>query len=107
MIDKLDIEEIKPSSRRYPAIIFEQEREAGDQILNVENLSSSLNNELLFNNVDLNLAKGDKVIVYAKDSRAITAFYDILMGRINKKRKFFMGYNNKPSISSCRSRLFF
>ena len=60
MIDKLDIEEIKPSSRRYPAIIFEQEREAGDQILNVENLSSSLNNELLFDNVDLNLAKETK-----------------------------------------------
>ena len=89
MIDKLDIEEIKPSSRRYPAIIFEQEREAGDQILNVENLSSSLNNELLFNNVDLNLAKGDKVIVYAKDSRAITAFYDILMGRIKQKKGSF------------------
>ena len=89
MIDKLDIEEIKPSSRRYPAIIFEQEREAGDQILNVENLSSSLNNELLFNNVDLNLAKGDKVIVYAKDSRAITAFYDILMGRIKQKNGSF------------------
>ena len=89
MIDKLDIEEIKPSSRRYPAIIFEQEREAGDQILNVENLSSSLNNELLFDNVDLNLAKGDKVIVYAKDSRAITAFYDILMGRINQKNGSF------------------
>ena len=91
MIDKLDIEEIKPSSRRYPAIIFEQEREAGDQILNVENLSSSLNNELLFDNVDLNLAKGDKVIVYAKDSRAITAFYDILMGRINQKKEIFHG----------------
>ena len=89
MIDKLDIEEIKPSSRRYPAIIFEQEREAGDQILNVENLSSSLNNELLFDNVDLNLAKGDKVIVYAKDSRAITAFYDILMGRIKQKKGSF------------------
>ena len=89
MIDKLDIEEIKPSSRRYPAIIFEQEREAGDQILNVENLSSSLNNELLFDNVDLNLAKGDKVIIYAKDSRAITAFYDILMGRTNQKKGNF------------------
>ena len=89
MIDKLDIEEIKPSSRRYPAIIFEQKREAGDQILK-ENLSS-LNNELLFNNVDLNLTKGDKVIVYAKDSRAITAFYDILMGRIKQKNGSFHG----------------
>jgi ATPase subunit of ABC transporter with duplicated ATPase domains len=67
MIDKLDIEEIKPSSRRYPAIIFDQEREAGDQILNIENLH-------------LNLAKGDKVVVYAKDTRALSALYEILMG---------------------------
>ena len=80
MIDKLDIEEIKPSSRRYPAIIFEQEREAGDQILNVENLSASSDGRTLFKDVHLNLAKGDKVIVYAKDTRAISAFYEILMG---------------------------
>ena len=80
MIDKLDIEEIKPSSRRYPAIIFDQEREAGDQILNVENLSASSDGRTLFKDVHLNLAKGDKVIVYAKDTRAISAFYEILMG---------------------------
>ena len=80
MIDKLDIEEIKPSSRRYPAIIFDQEREAGDQILNVENLSASSDGTTLFKDVHLNLAKGDKVIVYAKDTRAISAFYEILMG---------------------------
>ena len=80
MIDKLDIEEIKPSSRRYPAIIFDQERKAGDQILNVENLSASSDGTTLFKDVHLNLAKGDKVIVYAKDTRAISAFYEILMG---------------------------
>ena len=80
MIDKLDIEEIKPSSRRYPAIIFDQEREAGDQILNVENLSASSDGATLFKDVHLNLAKGDKVIVYAKDTRALSAFYEILMG---------------------------
>ncbi len=80
MIEKLDIEEIKPSSRRYPAIIFDQEREAGDQILNIENLSSSIDGEVLFKDLHLNLAKGDKVIVYAKDTRAVAAFYDILMG---------------------------
>lgn len=80
MIDKLDIEEIKPSSRRYPAIIFDQEREAGDQILNIENLSSAIDGEVLFKDVHLNLAKGDKVIVYAKDTRAVSAFYAILMG---------------------------
>ena len=80
MIDKLDIEEIKPSSRRYPAIIYDQEREAGDQILNIDNLSVSNNGVFLFKNVHLNLAKGDKVIIYAKDTRAISALYAILMG---------------------------
>ena len=80
MIEKLNIEEIKPSSRRYPALIFEQERLAGDQILNIENLSASLDGEVLFQDVHLNLAKGDKIILYAKDTRAIAAFYDILMG---------------------------
>ncbi|WP_223033295.1 ABC-F family ATP-binding cassette domain-containing protein [Hanstruepera marina] len=78
MIDKLNIDEIRPTSRRYPAIIFEREREAGDQILNVEGLAASLDGEVLFRNIDLNLAKGDKVVVYSKDSRATTAFYEIL-----------------------------
>ncbi len=78
MLEKLNIEEIQPSSRRYPAIIFDREREAGDQILNIENLSSSIDGEVLFKNVNLNLAKDDKVIVYSRDSRATTAFYEIL-----------------------------
>ena len=80
MIDKLNLEEIKPSSRRYPAIIFDTEREAGDQVLNVQGLSASVDGEVLFKNVDLNLAKSDKVIVFSKDSRATTAFYEILYG---------------------------
>ena len=78
MIDKLNITEIKPSSRRYPAIIFEREREAGDQILNIEKLSASLDGELLFSGIDINLVKGDKVVVFSKDSRATTAFYEII-----------------------------
>ena len=78
MIDKLNIHEIKPSSRRYPAIIFEREREAGDQILNVENLSKSIENEILFKNIDLNLSKGDKVLVFSRDSRATTNFFQII-----------------------------
>jgi ATPase subunit of ABC transporter with duplicated ATPase domains len=80
MIEKLNIAEIKPSSRRYPAIIFEQEREAGDQILNVKDLSASIDGELLFKDVDLNMAKGDKIVLFSKDSRATTAFYEILAG---------------------------
>jgi len=80
MIEKLNIADIKRSSRRYPAIIFERDRVAGDQILNIEGLSSSLDGDILFNNIDLNLAKGDKVVVYSKDSRATTAFYQIISG---------------------------
>lgn len=78
MIDKLNIEDIKRSSRRYPALIFEREREAGDQILNIEGLEASIESDLLFKNIDLNLAKGDKVVVFSRDSRATTAFYQIL-----------------------------
>jgi ATPase subunit of ABC transporter with duplicated ATPase domains len=80
MISKLNISEIKPSSRRYPAIIFDQEREAGDQILNVQNLSALIEGDVLFKNVDLNMAKGDKIVLFSKDSRATTAFYEILNG---------------------------
>ena len=83
MIEKLNLDEIKPSSRRYPAIIFETEREAGDQILNVQNLAASVEGEVLFKNVDLNMAKGDKIVVLSKDSRATTAFYEILNNKMN------------------------
>ena len=82
MLEKLNIEEIKPSSRRYPAIIFERDREAGDQILHVENLAASVDGQVLFQNVDINLAKDDKVAVISKDSRATTAFYEILNGNL-------------------------
>ena len=82
MIDKLNIEEIRPSSRRYPGIIFEQEREAGDQILNVEDLSYSFDGEILFDNIHFNMARGDKAIIYSKDSRAISAFYEIINNRL-------------------------
>jgi ATPase subunit of ABC transporter with duplicated ATPase domains len=83
MISKLNISEIKPSSRRYPAIIFDQEREAGDQILNIQGLSASVDGEVLFKGVDLNMAKGDKIVLFSKDSRATTAFYEILNGNKN------------------------
>ncbi|WP_430425588.1 ABC-F family ATP-binding cassette domain-containing protein [Maribacter litoralis] len=84
MLSKLKVDDIKPSSRRYPAIIFDREREAGDQILNVEGLSASTEEgEVLFNNVNINLAKGDKVAIISRDSRASSAFYEIING--NKK----------------------
>ncbi len=82
MIEKLNISDIKPSSRRYPAIIFDQEREAGDQILHVENLSKRIDGELIFDKIDLNLTKGDKVVLLSKASRAATAFYEVITGNI-------------------------
>ncbi len=98
MIDKLNIEEIKPSSRRYPAIIFEREREAGDQILNVEGLEASIEGETLFKNIDINLAKGDKVVVFSKDSRATTAFYEIINGKQDAvKGKYQWGVTTSQS----------
>ena len=90
MIDKLNIEEIKPSSRRYPGIIFDRDREAGDQILNVNGLGASLDGETLFKDIDINLAKGDKVVVFSKDSRATSAFYQL----INAKEKADAGSYN-------------
>ncbi len=81
MIEKLNIEDIRPSSRRYPAIIFDSDREAGDQILNVEGLAASVDGDDLFTGIDINLAKGDKVVIFSKDSRATTAFYQIINGK--------------------------
>ncbi|SHK10904.1 ABC-F family ATP-binding cassette domain-containing protein [Epilithonimonas mollis] len=80
MIDKLNIDDIKPSSRRYPAIIFDIEREVGDQILDVKGLEKTKDGELLFSNIDLNLKKGDKVAVISRNSLAITEFFQILSG---------------------------
>ena len=90
MIEKLDISEIKPSSRRYPAIIFDQEREAGDQILNIEGLSYQQEDEVLFSDVNINLAKGDKVILFSKDSRAVSAFYEIISGNLKQTKGTFL-----------------
>ncbi len=84
MLSKLKVDDIKPSSRRYPAIIFDREREAGDQILNIEGLSASTDEgEPLFENININLAKGDKIAIISRDSRATSAFYEIING--NKK----------------------
>ena len=99
MIDKLNFEDIKPSSRRYPAIIFEQEREAGNQILNIENLSYSIDNEILFKKINFSLIKTDKVVLFSKDSRAIKAFYEILEGElVPDSGKFEWGITTKKAF---------
>jgi len=84
MIEKLNVEDIRPSSRRYPAIIFDREREAGDQIIQIENLKKEIDGETVFQKIHLNLAKGDKVVVISKDSRAVTAFFDIITENDNE-----------------------
>ncbi|HWV74920.1 MAG TPA: ATP-binding cassette domain-containing protein [Pseudosphingobacterium sp.] len=81
-LDKINLDEIKPSSRKYPAIMFnEMNREPGDQILQVENLGKVANGEVLFDNVNFMMNKGDKIAVLAENSLATTAFYEILAGR--------------------------
>ncbi len=82
MIEKLNIEEIKPSSRRYPAIIFEQERNAGDQILDVNSLSYSFENETFFKDISFNLKRGEKVLILSRNSRASNYFFDCLSGNL-------------------------
>ncbi len=81
-LDKINLDEIQPSNRKYPGIIFNNlGREAGDQILQIENLSKSLNGETLFSNINLMVNKGDKIAVLSQNSLATTAFYDVLSGR--------------------------
>ncbi len=80
LLEKLTLEDIKPSSRKYPYIAFKPEREVGDQILSVENLAASFEGASLFKNVSFTLTKGDKVAILGRDSVAVSAFYQILMG---------------------------
>lgn len=82
MLEKLNLEDIKPSSRKYPGIIFAQSREAGDQILKVDQLSYSLDGKPLFANVDFTVNKGDKIAILSKQGLATTAFYEILDGKV-------------------------
>ena len=79
-LEKLTIEEIKPSNRKYPGVIFTPLREVGNQILNVEKLSKAVDGRLLFDNVSFTVNKGDKIAFYSKDPLAITHFFEIING---------------------------
>ncbi|HTK18597.1 MAG TPA: ATP-binding cassette domain-containing protein [Mucilaginibacter sp.] len=98
-LDKINLDEIQPSNRKYPGIIFNNlGREAGDQILRVENLSKSLNGELLFDNITFTVNKNDKIAILSQNSLATTAFYDILMGRDKDfKGEFKWGVTINPA----------
>ncbi len=80
MLEKLNIEEIQPSSRRYPGIIFTPEREPGNKILEVHGLTASVDGELLFKDVNFQVEKGDKVCFLSRDPRAMTALFEIICG---------------------------
>jgi len=83
MLEKLNIEDIQPSTRRYPGIIFQQERPAGNIVLEVESLSYSTDDgEVLFKDLTFNIEKGDKIIFHSRDSRAMTALFEILTERL-------------------------
>ncbi len=78
LLDKLVIDEIPPSTRKYPGVIFKPEREVGDQILHIENLSKSINGTTLFSNITINVMKGDKIAIIAKNHIAISAFFECI-----------------------------
>ncbi|WP_315087038.1 ABC-F family ATP-binding cassette domain-containing protein [Bacteroides heparinolyticus] len=83
MLEKLNVEEIKPSSRKYPGIIFTPEREPGNQILEVAGLTKSLEDgTILFRDVNFNVEKGDKVVFLSRDPRAMTALFEIINGNM-------------------------
>ena len=82
LLEKITLDDIQPSNRRYPAIIFQQKRTAGDQILQIENLRYTENDVTYFKNLDLYVNKGDKIAVLSKDSLAITSLFKILAGEL-------------------------
>ena len=106
MLEKLNVDEIKPSMRKYPGIIFNPEREPGTKILAVENLSKTINGEKLFGNVSFTIERGDKVVFLSKEPRAVTALLDIIMGEDQADtgliewgvtiKKSYLPFNNVP-----------
>ncbi len=82
MLDKLNIEEIEPSTRRYPGIIFQPERQAGDRILRVEGLTYEVDGEVLFKDATFTIEKDEKVVFLGKDNRVMTAFFNIITGEL-------------------------
>lgn len=81
-LEKLVIEDIAPSNRKYPGIIFKQQREVGNQILNVEKLSKSIEGKVLFKDISFMINKGDKIAIMAEDQMAISAFFEIINGEM-------------------------
>jgi len=84
MLDKLNVEDIAPSTRRYPGIIFTPEREIGNNVLKVEDLKYSVGNDVLFNEINFTIEKNEKVVFVSKDQRATTALFEIINGELQQ-----------------------
>ncbi len=92
LLEKINVDDIQPSTRKYPAIIFTQKRTAGDQILHVEHLTYALNGSPLFKNLEFFVNKGDKIAFLSKDSLALSSFFQILVGELKSYQgKFTFG----------------
>jgi ATPase subunit of ABC transporter with duplicated ATPase domains len=108
LLDKINVDDIQPSSRKYPAIIFNQNREAGDQILLIENLEKKVDGKTLFSDVSIRVNKGDKIAILSRDSLAITSFFEILAG--NEKAdggEFKFGQTITPAYQPNENNEFF
>jgi ATPase subunit of ABC transporter with duplicated ATPase domains len=81
MLEKLNVDDIQASTRKYPGIIFKPDREAGDKILDVSGLSASIDGEILFKNIEFYANKGEKIVFLSRDTRAMTAFFEIINGK--------------------------
>jgi ATPase subunit of ABC transporter with duplicated ATPase domains len=108
LLEKINLDDIQPSNRKYPAIIFQQKRTAGDQILQVENLRYSLNGTTLFKNVDFFVNKGDKIAFLSKEGIALTSLFQILAGEVKaEKGEFKFGQTITPAYLPANNEKYF
>lgn len=108
MLEKLNIEQIKPSMRKYPGIIFSMEREPGTKILAVNDLSKTVNGETLFSNVSFTIEKGDKVVFLSREPRAVTALLEMITGTdSNETGMIEWGVTIKPAYLPLNNAPFF
>ena len=108
LLEKLTIDDIKPSNRKYPFIHFKPEREAGDQILNLDRLTAEHDGQILFKNLDLMVDKGDKIAFISRDDLAVSKLFEILMSEsVAKSGSFKWGSTIKPAYFPLENDTFF
>jgi ATPase subunit of ABC transporter with duplicated ATPase domains len=108
LLEKINLDDIQPSNRRYPAIIYQQKRPAGDQILQVQNLSYSINGVTLFKDLDFFVNKGNKIAFLSKEGLAITSLFRILMNEVKPdKGEFRFGQTITPAYLPSNNEAYF